>query len=1351
MWRVHLFLLLSTCFFIPYDAKPATGSLTSASALSEARRSSHIGRLAAKDLADLLLASMQARGIKLTESQHSTIKSLRDMETSERQGGAVLLQVGMDVIIDVLIGSNADASCERVIKDIKKSSDKNSLTLGLKSFLALCAFNNIDCSQKQVVQIIKSTTSAKQSETAIEGTRITRTALEQAGKSANIKGDRDSIVSFLQARSVPELSAILNTLLQVCGASSVEAQNIVQNLIEMGPKDGTGVNVLQINGFSTLIVSLMDSLTSIANGNKSGFCAATPESWIVRLLDMGVAKVIIMGLMTALDRSLPTSPNALIQQGNAVANLVDADVSKSSPTSKRASGSLPVIGNLLGNGIASGPTNVANRGGNTITTGPKNVISGSDNTILSAVDANVLAGVGVNALNSITGVVGGSNGSGGSSTSSNSGSGAGMARSQNIANQLGNNIALGPKNVVSGSGNTIASLVDAQVPVGADVNVLSNALGTVTGGSGSSGGSGGVAGGLLGGGSGSSRSQSTANRFGNEISTGPRNIVNGSGNTIASLVDAQVPVGADVNVLSNALGTVTGGSGSSGGSGGVAGGLLGGGSGSSRSQSTANRFGNEISTGPRNIVNGSGNTIASLVDAQVPVGADVNVLSGALGTVTGGSGGSGGSGGGLLGGATGGLLGGGSGSSRSQNNANRFGNEISTGPRNIVDGSGNTIASLVGAQIPVGADVNVLSGALGTVTGGSGDSGSSGGATGGLLGGGSGSSRSQSTANRFGNEISTGPRNIVNGSGNTIASLVDAQVPVGADVNILSGALGTVTGGSGSSGGSGGVAGGLLGGATGGLLGGGSGSSRSQNTANRSGNEISTGPRNIVNGSGNTIASLVDAQVPVGADVNVLSNALGTVTGGSGSSGGSGGVAGGLLGGGSGSSRSQSTANRFGNEISTGPRNIVNGSGNTIASLVDAQVPVGADVNVLSNALGTVTGGSGSSGGSGGVAGGLLGGATGGLLGGGSGSSRSQNIANKGGNTITRYIRLHYCLVAGPKNAINGSNNSILKAVDLDLPVGLGVNLLQSTVGMVSGSSSGSGGVLGGATGGLLGGLTGAGSGSSQGQNIANMGGNQISTGQKNIVSGNGNSILSLVDATVPVGLAINALSSAVGSVSGGGAARNDVVQVVDQQGNRLMDIWDKDGVTAGSGGIGNDLSNTVNRGPKQIVMGDDNNIVKLVNLDASVLARLDLANSIRGSSGACNGIGNELNSGPENIIEGNRNTLVTLVDLNLDVLANLNLLNNIIGTVGNDCQVTTPSPPTPSPPTPSPPTPSPPTPSPPTPSPPTPQPPTPSPPTPSPPTPSPNNCYRRYCRKWRTRPSYLCYKNCGGSYVYRP
>lgn len=142
----------------------------------------------------------------------------------------------------------------------------------------------------------------------------------------------------------------------------------------MGPQDNditTGTNILQINGFSTLIVSLMDSLTSIANGNKSGFCAATPDSWIVRLLDMGVAKVVILGLLTALDRTIPTSPNALIRKSHiiphfrhikfqrpysiseqtiAAKNLADADQglksNKDSPTSKRASGT---FGNLLSN------------------------------------------------------------------------------------------------------------------------------------------------------------------------------------------------------------------------------------------------------------------------------------------------------------------------------------------------------------------------------------------------------------------------------------------------------------------------------------------------------------------------------------------------------------------------------------------------------------------------------------------------------------------------------------------------------------------------------------------------------------------------------------------------------------------------------------------------------------------------------------------------------------------------------------------------------------------------------------------------------------------------------------------
>lgn len=233
MWRLQLFLILSTGFLVPFEAKPATTSTSAPTTPSAAaRRAGNIGRLAAKDLADLLMASMQARGIKLSDSQQTTVKSLRDMEATELQGGAILLQLGMDVIIDVLIGSSANGSCDRVIKDIKSSTDKNSLTLSLKSFLALCTFNSIECSQKQVVQIIKSTTSVKASDLPMLGSRSTRTALTLTNKTDNIKGDRESIVSFLQARSVYELSAILSTLLQVCGASSVETQRIVQNLIE---------------------------------------------------------------------------------------------------------------------------------------------------------------------------------------------------------------------------------------------------------------------------------------------------------------------------------------------------------------------------------------------------------------------------------------------------------------------------------------------------------------------------------------------------------------------------------------------------------------------------------------------------------------------------------------------------------------------------------------------------------------------------------------------------------------------------------------------------------------------------------------------------------------------------------------------------------------------------------------------------------------------------------------------------------------------------------------------------------------------------------------------------------------
>lgn len=253
MWRLQLFLLLSTCFLIPSEAKPTTttrpiagaaaatttmaSSLASTVAPSTApngNRSNNIGRLAAKDLADLLMASMQARNVKLTSSQEATVRTLREMEPQELQSGAVMLQLGMDVIIDVLIGSSTDANCDRVIKDIKHSKDKNSLTLSLKSFQALCTFNNIKCSQKQVVQIIKSTVAFKQSDTAVAGVRSTRTALTQGtlAQSDSIKGDRDSIVSFLQARKLSELSAICGALLQMCGASPPESQNIVKNLIE---------------------------------------------------------------------------------------------------------------------------------------------------------------------------------------------------------------------------------------------------------------------------------------------------------------------------------------------------------------------------------------------------------------------------------------------------------------------------------------------------------------------------------------------------------------------------------------------------------------------------------------------------------------------------------------------------------------------------------------------------------------------------------------------------------------------------------------------------------------------------------------------------------------------------------------------------------------------------------------------------------------------------------------------------------------------------------------------------------------------------------------------------------------
>lgn len=83
------------------------------------------------------------------------------------------------------------------------------------------------------------------------------------------------------------------------------------------------------------------------------------------------------------------------------------------------------------------------------------------------------------------------------------------------------------------------------------------------------------------------------------------------------------------------------------------------------------------------------------------------------------------------------------------------------------------------------------------------------------------------------------------------------------------------------------------------------------------------------------------------------------------------------------------------------------------------------------------------------------------------------------------------------------------------------------------------------------------------------------------MVTGSGNTFIKGVDLDLVAGIGANVLNTVVGTVTGGNVPRDDIVQVVDQQGNLLMNIWDKDGVTAtGSGGassIGNDFSNTVN------------------------------------------------------------------------------------------------------------------------------------------------------------------------------
>lgn len=262
MWRLHLFLLLSTCFLIPHDAKPMTRSKATTNGLpptttlasllletdsttdgpstaatttsSSSSRFTHIGRLAAKDLADLLLASMQARGAKLSPFQESTMKMLRSRVSKEAKGNNMFLQLGMDVIIDILIGARNEATCGRIVRDIEQSQDRNSLTLTLRSFLALLSFNGIECSQDEVSQAIKSSVLRQRQQVKSDGEQQTEGSGVRAARKVDsaLKDDRESVLQFLQERSLAEHSTILNTLLQVCGASGGEAHKIIRNLRE---------------------------------------------------------------------------------------------------------------------------------------------------------------------------------------------------------------------------------------------------------------------------------------------------------------------------------------------------------------------------------------------------------------------------------------------------------------------------------------------------------------------------------------------------------------------------------------------------------------------------------------------------------------------------------------------------------------------------------------------------------------------------------------------------------------------------------------------------------------------------------------------------------------------------------------------------------------------------------------------------------------------------------------------------------------------------------------------------------------------------------------------------------------
>ncbi|XP_017133326.1 uncharacterized transmembrane protein DDB_G0289901 [Drosophila elegans] len=668
MWRLHLFLLLSSCFLVPHDAKPtkrstvgfstttlasllletelssssSTSSSTSSTSPKTTTRVTNIGRLASKDLADLLLASMQARGAKLTSIQESTMKSLRSNESKDTKGHNVFLEIGMDVIIDILVGARNNATCSRIIQDIDQSQDRNSLTLTLKSFLALCFFNGIECAKEEVGQVIKNTHTRRREQTKVveDHQQTEGSGLRTARKVADVKDDRAKVLKFLQARNITELTAILNTLLQVCGASSGEAHKIIRNLREMGPDS---VSLLQVNAFSMLSISLLDSLSTIAEGKTSGLCSAAPESWIVRLLAMGVDKPVLMGLMTALDRTMQTSTSAELANAAALNSVNGGDLTntpsmvgpKTAATAKRETGS-GNIENLASDIVFMGNDNALNglvdakvpaqvgasvlstnsgSQGNVLNERPNALVVGSRNEINRAVLAKVPAQVGASVL---------SNNIGGSSSSSPSG---------NIEN-LGSDI------VFMGNDNALNGLVDAKVPAQVGASILSTNTGSQ----------------------------------GNVLNEKPNVLVVGSGNQLNRAVVAKVPAQVGASVLS----TNNGGSSSG-----------------SSSSSPSNGSG---STGSTVQGGNSASFMEKLVNLGLPLDQAANVFS-----ILSNQGSS-------AGGSSSVSSAGSSGGSSNGSNAGTFvGNNANIGPDVDIDGSNNTLNSLVDANIAALANVPALS------------------------------------------------------------------------------------------------------------------------------------------------------------------------------------------------------------------------------------------------------------------------------------------------------------------------------------------------------------------------------------------------------------------------------------------------------------------------------------------------------------------------------------------------------------------------------------------------------------------------------------------------------------------